>query len=77
VNTPLLVLPEENYFDLSGTWAFNNTLMFRAGVRNVFGMNPPLTDNNTSLAQDVNGNTFPNTYDTLGRVMFIGVTAKL
>jgi iron complex outermembrane receptor protein len=38
---------------------------------------PPLVDNNTSLASDVNGNTFPNTYDALGRTFFVGATAKL
>ena len=77
VNKPTLQLPNENYFDLAGTWAFSDTLMLRAGVRNVFGMNPPLTDNNTAPASDINGSTFPNTYDTLGRVFFMGVTAKL
>ncbi len=51
--------------------------MFRAGVRNIFGINPPLTDNNTAPASDINGNTFPNDYDALGRVFFVGVTAKL
>jgi outer membrane receptor protein involved in Fe transport len=77
VNKPTLHMPNENYFDLSGTWAFSNALMFRAGVRNIFGINPPLTDNNTAPASDINGNTFPNDYDALGRVFFVGVTAKL
>jgi hypothetical protein len=36
-----------------------------------------LTDNNTAPASVINGNTFPNTYDALGRVIFIGATAKL
>ena len=26
---------------------------------------------------DINGNTFPNTYDALGRVIFVGATVKL
>jgi outer membrane receptor protein involved in Fe transport len=49
----------------------------RGGVRNLFGRNPPLTDNNSAPASSINGNTFPGTYDALGRVVFIGATAKL
>jgi iron complex outermembrane receptor protein len=49
----------------------------RAGVRNLFDKDPPLTDNNSAPASDINNNTFPNTYDTLGRVIFVGATVKL
>jgi len=52
-------------------------LQLRGGVRNVFGKNPPVTDNNSAPASSINGNTFPGTYDSLGRVIFIGATAKL
>jgi len=74
VNKPTLAFGDYNYFDLSGTYAVSDSLALRAGVRNLFGINPPLTDNNSSLASDINGNTFPNTYDTLGRQIFLGVT---
>ena len=77
VNTPTLQIPEFDYIDLSGTWAVTNGIELRGGVRNLFGKNPPLTDNNTAPASSINANTFPNTYDSLGRVIFIGATAKL
>jgi outer membrane receptor protein involved in Fe transport len=48
----------------------------RAGVSNIFNKNPPLIDNNSAPVNDVNGNTFPNTYDALGRVIFVGGTVK-
>ena len=75
-NFPLQI-PDFDYIDLSGTWAVSDQLELRGGVRNLFGRNPPLTDNNTAPASSINGNTFPGTYDALGRVVFIGATAKL
>jgi outer membrane receptor protein involved in Fe transport len=76
-NTPTLQIPEFDYIDLSGTWNVTDQLQLRGGVRNVFGKNPPVTDNNSAPASSINGNTFPGTYDALGRVIFIGATAKL
>ena len=49
----------------------------RAGVRNLFDKDPPITDNNSAPASDINGNTFPNTYDAVGRVLYVGATIKL
>ncbi|HLJ52677.1 MAG TPA: TonB-dependent receptor, partial [Rhizomicrobium sp.] len=77
VNKPTLQIPEFDYIDLSGTWDVTNGIQLRGGVRNLFGKNPPVTDNNSAPAASINGNTFPNTYDALGRVIFIGATAKL
>jgi iron complex outermembrane receptor protein len=77
VNNPTLQIPAFDYFDLSGTWAVADAIDLRAGVRNIFDRDPPVTDNNTAPASDVNNNTFPNTYDALGRVIFVGATVKL
>jgi outer membrane receptor protein involved in Fe transport len=77
VNTPTLEIPDFDYIDLSATWNITDQLQLRGGVRNLFGRNPPVTDNNSAPASSINGNTFPGTYDALGRVVFIGATAKL
>ena len=77
VNHPTLQIPAFDYFDLSGTWAVADAIDLRAGVRNIFDKDPPVTDNNSAPASDVNNNTFPNTYDALGRVIFVGATIKL
>ena len=77
VNNPTLGWGAKNYFDLSGTWSVTDAIDLRAGVRNILGQDPPLTDNNTAPASDINNNTFPNTYDALGRVIFVGATVKL
>jgi outer membrane receptor protein involved in Fe transport len=76
-NTPTLEIPDFDYIDLSALWNVSDQLQLRGGVRNLFGRNPPLTDNNSAPASSINGNTFPGTYDSLGRVVFIGATAKL
>ena len=80
--SPALLTPTENigaknYFDLSGVYALSPNLDLRAGVRNILGKTPPIVDNAIAPASDASGNTFPNTYDTLGRQIFLGVTAKL
>jgi iron complex outermembrane recepter protein len=77
VNTPTLGWGAYDYFDLSGTWSVTDSIDLRAGVRNLLDKNPPLTDNNSAPASDINNNTFPNTYDALGRVIFVGGTVKL
>jgi iron complex outermembrane receptor protein len=76
-NKPSLNFGAKNYIDLSATYALTPGLELRGGIRNLFDQNPPLTDNNIAPASDINTNTFPATYDTLGRQIFIGITAKL
>jgi iron complex outermembrane receptor protein len=61
----------QNYIDLSGNWKVNDTASFRAGVNNVLDRDPPL---NYSVGTTGNGNTYPQTYDALGRYVFVGVT---
>ncbi len=65
-----------SYFDLSGTYRLNDKFDFNAGVRNVMDKDPPLVDINAAAAGFDSGNTFPGTYDTLGRVFFFGMTAR-
>ncbi|MGZ8362259.1 MAG: TonB-dependent receptor plug domain-containing protein [Caulobacteraceae bacterium] len=62
-----------NYIDLSGTWTIRDGTTLRVGVNNVFDKDPPLTDGNKDT--NVNGNTYPQVYDALGRTWFIGITA--
>ena len=72
-------IPSISYFDLSGTWKVNDKLTVRGGVNNVFSKNPPIVDSNifpVSAPPFGNGNTFPQVYDSLGRFLFIGLTAN-
>lgn len=64
-------LEEQSYFDVAGTWAVNDWAGFRFGVNNVLDDDPPLT---AAAGTTGNGNTYPQTYDALGRYVFVGVT---
>ena len=71
-------IPAFSYFDMSFTWKVKDRYTFRGGVNNIFDRTPPLLDtNNYGIAAPAfgNGNTFPQVFDPLGRVLFMGVTA--
>jgi outer membrane receptor protein involved in Fe transport len=73
------VIPAFDYFDLSGTWDVSEGLSLNGGVNNLFDKTPPVVDSNTfSIAGPPfgNGNTFPGVYDSLGRTLFLTLTAK-
>jgi outer membrane receptor protein involved in Fe transport len=61
----------ENYFDLAGDWEVKDGVSVRAGVNNLFDDDPQLT---RSAGTTGNGNTYPQTYDSMGRYIFMGVT---
>jgi len=69
------VLESRDYFDLSASWTVRDNLNFRAGVNNIFDVDPPLTGSSACPVGPCNGNTFPQVYDSFGRYLFIGLTA--
>jgi outer membrane receptor protein involved in Fe transport len=78
-NTIDAVLPSFDYFDIAGTWDVNDKVRFRAGINNVTDEDPPVVDSNfqgISGPPYGNGNTFPGTYDSLGRTVFLGITSS-
>ena len=67
-----------SYLDLAATYRFRDRYTFRAGVNNVLDKDPPIIDSNgfgISGPPYGNANTYPGVYDSLGRTVFIGVTA--
>ncbi len=72
-------LPSYSYFDLAAQWRVKDHFTFRAGVNNLFDKDPPVVDANYLGVAGTNafgnGNTFPGVYDTLGRTVFVGLTA--
>jgi outer membrane receptor protein involved in Fe transport len=73
-------LPAFDYFDIATSWEVTKGLELRAGVNNIFGKNPPVVDANTYSVSGPpygNGNTYPGVYDSLGRTLYMAVTAKL
>ena len=66
------VLGSRDYIDLTGVWRVNDMFSFRAGVNNVFDVDPPLV--NSLIAGTGSPNTY-GAYDLLGRRVFVGLTA--
>ena len=85
-SNPLLAAPtpqtdkelgSRDYFDFALAWNVSKIFTLRAGVNNIFDKDPPIVS--SQLADPAifgNGNTFPQMYDTLGRLVFVNAVAK-
>ena len=79
---PGLHIKAQDYFDLSTNFTFGDHYNFRLGVNNLFDKDPPLVTSgnggrpgsNLCPAGSCNGNSFPGTWDALGRFLYAGVT---
>ena len=57
-----------SFFDLAANWAITDKTSVLVGVNNVLDEDPPIT---SAVGTTGNGNTFPQTYDALGRWIFV------
>ena len=69
-----------SYFDVTASYSVSDLAMFsnltgRLGINNVLDKDPPVISQNSCPAVLCNGNTFPQVFDTLGRYVFMGITA--
>jgi outer membrane receptor protein involved in Fe transport len=64
-------LPAEDYFDLAANWAVTEKASIALGINNVLDDNPSISG---SVGTTGNGNTFPQSYDALGRYVFLRAT---
>jgi outer membrane receptor protein involved in Fe transport len=64
-------LPAESYFDLAANWAITEKASVTLGINNVLDDNPSLSG---AVGTTGNGNTYPQTYDALGRFVFVRAT---
>lgn len=79
---PGLRIKQHSYFDLATTFAIGESYTFRLGVNNLFDKEPPLvtsgnagrSGSNLCPTGPCNGNTYPATYDALGRYLYAGIT---
>ncbi len=79
---PGLHIKAYNYFDLASTFTIGDHYSFRLGVNNLLDKDPPLvTSGNANKpgsslcpAGPCNGNTYPGTWDALGRYIYMGAT---
>lgn len=68
-------LGSRDYLDLTASWQFYKGMTARLGVNNVLDKDPPILAGGDFSNAFVNGNTFPQVYDTLGRYIFLNITA--
>jgi iron complex outermembrane receptor protein len=61
-------LGSRSYFDLAGNWAVTEKSSVILGINNLLDKDPPIT---SAVGTTGNGNTFPQTYDALGRWIFL------
>lgn len=69
-------ISSESYFDLSTAYHFSPGCMLRLGVNNLFDKDPPLVAG-ANLGQGGTYNTFPSTYDSLGRTLYAKFSLSL
>jgi iron complex outermembrane receptor protein len=68
-----------NWFDLSASYAVTKTWGLRIGVNNVLDKDPPISVSgtfSTCPTGPCNGNTWAQTYDTLGRYVYMRASAS-
>jgi len=64
-----------SYLDLTANFTVHNNLNFRVGVNNVFDQDPPIVGRSNCPQTFCNGETFTQVYDSLGRFVFVGLSA--
>ena len=66
----------QNYFDLSATYSLLDMINLRAGINNIFDKTPPIipSANGACPTSSCAGNTLPQTWDFLGRFLYLGAT---
>jgi iron complex outermembrane recepter protein len=70
-------LGSRDYIDLAAVWEATDLISVRAGANNVFDRAPPIAGGNAGPSFFGNGNTFPATYDALGRYWFVALSMGL
>lgn len=66
-------IPAYNYFDLSGRFGVSENAVLTITIQNLFDKKPPIVGNNAGSTTYNSGNTFPSTYDALGRRYAVGM----
>ncbi|WP_342114119.1 TonB-dependent receptor domain-containing protein [Pseudoduganella sp. OTU4001] len=64
-----------NYIDLSANYKWKN-MRFNVSVNNAANKKPPIVGGNIGGTAPNSGNTFPQTYDALGRYITFGASVK-
>ena len=69
-------IPAYDYFDLAARIGVGDNLTMTFTVANLFDKKPPITGQDVGTASFNSGNTYPSTYDTLGRTFRVGARLR-
>jgi outer membrane receptor protein involved in Fe transport len=69
-------IPAFNYFDLSLRFGIDEHLDITMSVQNLLDKDPPLTGSTIGTTAYNSGNTYPSTYDSLGRRFAVGARLR-
>jgi outer membrane receptor protein involved in Fe transport len=69
-------IPSFDYFDLATRIGVGDNLTLTLTVANLFDKKPPLTGQDIGSTSYNSGNTFPSTYDALGRTFRVGARLR-
>jgi len=66
----------QHYLDLAATYSIWNAVNLRAGINNALDNDPPLITSSSGSCPTgpCSGNTYPGTWDALGRFVYVGAT---
>jgi iron complex outermembrane recepter protein len=61
-------LGSRSYVDMTANWSITEKASFMVGINNLLDKDPPLS---SAVGTTGNGNTYPQTYDSMGRWIFM------
>ncbi|HSC16314.1 MAG TPA: TonB-dependent receptor, partial [Gammaproteobacteria bacterium] len=73
---PFYNLDAETYVDLYASYTFADKYLVSFGAMNVTDIDPPVVGNEAASTSFNSGNTFPSTYDVLGRVFTLQLSMQ-
>jgi len=65
-----------HYVDMSANWRYNEHLRFTLSVTNLGDKKPPIVGGSIGGTGPNSGNTFPQSYDVIGRYVTLGANVK-
>ncbi len=72
----VVTIPDYSYFDLFASYQVSDVIEVRTGIYNLLDKEPPVVGNEYGGTAENSGNTYPATYDPVGRAGFVGVNLK-
>ncbi|MBL8343784.1 MAG: TonB-dependent receptor [Rubrivivax sp.] len=65
-----------DYFDFNASWQATKAVRLSLAINNAFDKQPPLLGNTIGTTTANSGNTFPQTYDVIGRYFNVGMNVR-